>query len=88
MKKNINMCICFWVIFQQLKIYIYMLKKRSINDWATAQLCHNTMGHCIVTQQVLGGLLAMKLYCKTMKLYCNLGQLVAENSVAIQGIVL
>ena len=24
--------------------------------WATAQLCHNTMGNCIVTQQVLGGL--------------------------------
>ena len=22
--------------------------------WATAQLCHNTMGNCIVTQQVLG----------------------------------
>ena len=21
--------------------------------WATAQLCHNTMGNCIVTQQVL-----------------------------------
>ena len=72
-----------------------MLKKRSRNGWATAQLCHNKMGHCIVTQQVLGGLLAMKLYCKTMKLYCktmklycNLGQLVAGNSVAIQEIVL
>ena len=23
--------------------------------WATAQLCHNTMGNCIVTQQVLEG---------------------------------
>ena len=22
--------------------------------WATAQLCHNKMGNCIVTQQVLG----------------------------------
>ena len=41
------------MIFQQL----------SRNGWATAQLCHNTMGHCIVTQQVLGGLLARKLYC-------------------------
>ena len=29
--------------------------------WATAQLCHNTMGNCIVTQQVLGGLMAEKL---------------------------
>ena len=25
-------------------------------SWATTQLCHNTMGNCIVTQQVLGGL--------------------------------
>ena len=58
-----------------------MLKNRSRNGWATAQLCHNTMGHCIVTHQVLGGLLVRKLYC-------NLGQLVAGNSVAIQGIVL
>ena len=65
-----------------------MLKKKSKNGWATAQLGHNTMGHCIVTQQVLGGLLARKLYCKTMNLYCNLGQLVAGNNVAIQGIVL
>ena len=24
--------------------------------WATAQLCHDTMGNRIVTQQVLGGL--------------------------------
>ena len=87
------MCICFWVIFQQLKRKekkkkIFLLKKRSRNGWVTAQLCYNTMGHCIVTQQVLGGLLARKLYCKTMNLYCNLGQLVAGNSVAIQGIAL
>ena len=40
-----------------------MLKKRSRSGWATAQLCHNTMGHCIVTQHGLGGLLARKLYC-------------------------
>ena len=26
--------------------------------WATAQLCHNTMGNCIVTQQVLGVVVA------------------------------
>ena len=24
-----------------------------VMGWATAQLCHNTMGNCIVTQQVL-----------------------------------
>ena len=35
-----------------------MLKKCSRNGWATAQLSHNTMRNCIVTQQVLGGLLA------------------------------
>ena len=52
--------------------------------WATAQLCHNTMGNCIVTQQVLGGLNGLWVYCNTplyrdmvalgvqwLELYCN-----------------
>ena len=29
-------------------------KKGAGMGWATAQLCHNTVGNCIVTQQVLG----------------------------------
>ena len=31
------------------------MKKKGVGKgWATAQLCHNTMRNCIVTQQVLG----------------------------------
>ena len=32
------------------------MKKKMVQKigWATAQLCHNTMRNCIVTQQVLG----------------------------------
>ena len=54
-------------------------------SWATAQLCHNTMGNCIVTQHVLGGLNGLRVYCNTplyrdmvalecrlaRQLYCN-----------------
>ena len=29
-------------------------KKSAGMGWATAQLCHNTVGNCIVKQQVLG----------------------------------
>ena len=29
-------------------------KNGAENCWATAQLCHNTVGNCIVTQLVLG----------------------------------
>ena len=36
-------------------------KKKGVENgmgWATAQLCYNTMGNCIVTQQVLGVVVA------------------------------
>ena len=44
-------------------------KKKSAGMQATAQLCHNTMENCIVTQQVLGvkwvvgRVTIQKLYC-------------------------
>ena len=56
--------------------------------WATAQLCHNTMGICIVTQQFLGVkwvvghvTIQKNLHCDLAvmrlglagKLYCNRG---------------
>ena len=47
--------------------------------WATAQLCHNTMGNCIVTQQVLG--------VQWVQLYCNIVRLDGLESVLQHGIM-
>ena len=50
-------------------------EKKKKNDaetglgWATAQLCHNTMGNCIVTQQVLGVLFGLGEGHDTIGLY-------------------
>ena len=41
--------------------------------WATAQLCHNTMGNCIVTQQVLGMLFGLEHWVTIQLLYCDIG---------------
>ena len=71
-----------------------MKKKKKKNEkkklvqkmsWAIAQRCHNIMGNCIVTQQVLGGLNGLWVYCNTplyrdivalgvqwLELYCNM----------------
>ena len=60
-------------------------KKGEGKGWAIAQLCHNTMGNCIVTQQVLGVMLAgnciATLGCWVF-MYCNMGQLGGRVSVS------
>ena len=49
-------------------------KKGAEMGWATAQLCHNIMGNCIVTQQVLGVQWLEK--CIAIgELYCNMKEL-------------
>ena len=57
-----------------------MCEKKMVQKmgWAAAQLCHNTMRNCIVTQQVLGMLFGLEHWVTIQLLYCDIGVLKAS----------
>ena len=87
MRKKKWICIFFWCSSSRkeniyIYIYIYLCVKnekkkeeRKVQKmgWATTQLCHNTMGNCIVTRQVLGMLFGLEHWVIIQLLYCDIG---------------
>ena len=73
----------YFLVFSSSRNEKKMCEKRKKNGaeicWATTQLCHNTMGNCIVTQQVLG--------VQWVQLYCNVVRPDGLESVLQHGIV-